>query len=304
MSMLARLQASKTGRASAEDKKEVTLDLKSGRRTFPIQEINISLITPDPDQPRKSFDPAAINELADDIRTRGQLQPIGVRKIGDDTYMLVFGERRFRALTLLQETIASCVVLDLSPTEILEAQIVENTKRQDFELLEIATGFARLAKMLGTIGAAAERISITNTLASQYMAIANAEPEVLALVNDGLTNDARSVYELTKLQKANPQAFRETVNLLRETGGQNIRSVVTKAAEAASPKKKSPQAGTVEKAKATPKTGLPKRPAKVVFSEHPTLEMTYQLTIDGEPSVLLDYTKAKQLMTDIERVIS
>lgn len=303
MNMLKRLQATNVGQASDEDRKEVTLDLNGKKKTFTLKEINIALIQPDPNQPRKKFKEGPLAELADDIKTRGLLQPIGVRE-EDDQFIIVFGERRFRALTMIGETVIPCAILDLKDLPlILEAQIVENTKREDFELMEVAKGFADLVSMSTSISEAATRISISNTLATQYLAVASAPDEIVELMEEGLTNDARSVYELTKLYKTDNKAFLHAAKAIRENNGKSIRAIVT---EAASPKKKAAPSSKPSTSKPTPAALKTKRPTAVIFSEHPTQEMTYRLVLEGsdvEQIILLDYTQAKKLMEDIERTI-
>ena len=68
-----------------------------------LRDIRLDNITPDPDQPRKEFDQEKLQELADSIQSSGLLQPISVRKVGADRFVIVAGERRYRAHQLLEK---------------------------------------------------------------------------------------------------------------------------------------------------------------------------------------------------------
>jgi ParB family chromosome partitioning protein len=110
-------------------------------------EIDVARILPDPDQPRAEFDPAAINRLAESLKTHGQLQPISVRWSEDmGQYLIVTGERRWRAALEAGRPTVSCVILDGDRTEsqILEMQLIENCLREDLQPIEQARAFRTL----------------------------------------------------------------------------------------------------------------------------------------------------------------
>ena len=112
------------------------------RQSLPrIHEFKLLEIIPNPDQPRKTFDDGGIRELANSIERQGQLQPILVKEIDSGNYLLVAGERRYRAHQLLgRETILG-VITTGDPAEI---SLVENVQREDLKPLEEAEGYARL----------------------------------------------------------------------------------------------------------------------------------------------------------------
>jgi len=118
------------------------------QRTAPIE-----FIEPNPDQPRKSFDPEAIEELAASIRRQGLLQPILVRPIpaseGPQRYQIVAGERRWRAAQKAGLHDAPIIVRDLDDGQAAEIALVENVQRRDLNPLEEAAGFERLASEYG-----------------------------------------------------------------------------------------------------------------------------------------------------------
>src|SRR5262249_33555180 len=114
--------------------------------------IRIDRIVADPDQPRKEFDPEALARLAEALRSRGRLQPIRVRwDQGRGVYVVVVGERRWRAARLAGLESLVCVVADGDPSdaEILEDQLVENALRQDLKPVEQARAYRRLMERLG-----------------------------------------------------------------------------------------------------------------------------------------------------------
>jgi ParB family chromosome partitioning protein len=110
-------------------------------QTGSIVNIPVDLITPNPEQPRKYFEPKSLEELSESIRVRGLLQPIIVARMGD-SYLLVAGERRYRASKLAGLTKIPCLVRSDDP---LEIAIIENLQREDLNAVEEAEGLQALA---------------------------------------------------------------------------------------------------------------------------------------------------------------
>ncbi|MEC8831894.1 MAG: ParB/RepB/Spo0J family partition protein, partial [Bacteroidota bacterium] len=102
-----------------------------------IQMLEIGSVSPDPTQPPKTFDAQSLEHLAQSITEHGVLQPITVRK-SDDGYIIVMGERRYRASKLAGLTTIPAMVRDYVDTEVLEVQIIENLQRKDVEPTEEA----------------------------------------------------------------------------------------------------------------------------------------------------------------------
>lgn len=103
-----------------------------------ISMLNLKDIEPDPNQPRKQFDESSIKELANSIKEKGLLQPIIVRKT-EDKYLVIAGERRYRACKLLGMEKIPCVVKAVNDAkDILEIQIIENMQREDISQIERA----------------------------------------------------------------------------------------------------------------------------------------------------------------------
>lgn len=112
--------------------------------TLPLSEI-----TPNKDQPRKTFDEGALAELADSIKQHGVLQPLLVRPIASGGYQLVAGERRWRASKMAGLREVPVVVKELNDTETMEIAIIENLQREDLNPIEEAEGLQALIDKCG-----------------------------------------------------------------------------------------------------------------------------------------------------------
>ena len=117
--------------------------LKTYMETGRVVILPAKSIRPNPDQPRKIFREAALEELAESIRRHGILQPLSVRRVGI-TYELIAGERRLRAGILAGLTEIPCIVMTMDEKESGMAALVENLQRQDLDFIEEARGISRL----------------------------------------------------------------------------------------------------------------------------------------------------------------
>lgn len=113
-----------------------------------INEIELSKIEANPFQPRTKFDEEALNELASSIREIGLIQPITLRKIGDDRYQIIAGERRFRASQIAGLTSIPAYIRKAKDEGMLELALVENIQREDLNAIEIALSYQRLLEEL------------------------------------------------------------------------------------------------------------------------------------------------------------
>ena len=105
--------------------------------------VKISMVEPNKEQPRKSFDEAALNELAESIKQHGIIQPLVVVK-KDKHYEIVTGERRWRAAQLAGLKTVPVVVKNLTEQEIMEISLIENIQREDLNPIEEAMAYQRL----------------------------------------------------------------------------------------------------------------------------------------------------------------
>src|SRR4051812_22892528 len=137
--------------------------------------IRLDRIVADPDQPRKEFDPKALDQLAGSLKARGQLQPIRVRwDKGRGVYVVVVGERRWRAARLAGLDTLACVVVSDAPTtaEILEDQLIENAIREGLKPVEQARAFRTLMDCLSlTQQQLAAKLQISQATVSQSLSL-------------------------------------------------------------------------------------------------------------------------------------
>ena len=109
-----------------------------------VPEIDIEKITPNPDQPRKTFDEIALQDLANSIKEHGVIQPITIREVGVDSYQIISGERRFRASQLAGKTKIPAYIRKADDQQLLVMGLVENLQREDLDPIEIAQSYQRL----------------------------------------------------------------------------------------------------------------------------------------------------------------
>ena len=139
------VKSRRNGKANATVKKQVKEKLTQSAIVLRIQNLNIEKVIPDPMQPRKTFNELLLMELSESIKKHGVLQPITVRKSGNE-YIIVMGERRYRASKLAGMKTIPCIVREYKSNDILEIQIIENLQRQDVEPTEEADAIAYLSE--------------------------------------------------------------------------------------------------------------------------------------------------------------
>ena len=109
-----------------------------------INEIAISQISPNPEQPRSTFDEESLEELAASIREIGIIQPLTLRSVGGDSYQIISGERRFRAAKIAGLDSVPAYVRTANDSEMTEMALIENIQREDLNAIEIALTFKKL----------------------------------------------------------------------------------------------------------------------------------------------------------------
>jgi ParB family chromosome partitioning protein len=171
--------------------------------------IPVSRIVRDESQPREDFDPEAIHRLAESLRTRGQLQPIRVRwDEGRGVYVILLGERRWRAATLAGLTELSCLVHEgeLKTSDRLALQLVENALREDLKPIEQAKAYKALMDAEGWSGRRlAEELHIGTASVVRALSLLDLPGDVQDQVEQG-TLAASVAHEITKLDDASAQA--------------------------------------------------------------------------------------------------
>ncbi len=158
---------------------------ETSQQVQPTTELPVSQIRPNPFQPRRQFREDALEELAQSIRVNGIIQPISVRKAGDE-YEIIAGERRWRAAQLAALTVVPVVVQDIPDAKLLEIALIENIQREDLNPMELAEAFERMVTELrlshDEIGrrTGKDRVTVTNTIRLLQL-----QPEVQQIVASG-----------------------------------------------------------------------------------------------------------------------
>lgn len=122
----------------------ISMDDVPARGSSAINDIPLDAISPNPDQPRRTFDPDALEELASSIRELGIIQPLSLRKVGPDEYQIIAGERRYRAASIAGLTSVPAYIRNANDTELTEMALIENIQREDLNAIEIALTFKKL----------------------------------------------------------------------------------------------------------------------------------------------------------------
>ena len=144
-----------------------------------INEIDIDLIHANPAQPRHEFDQQAIEELAESIKHIGIIQPITLRQEEDGTYMIVAGERRFRAAQIAELETVPAYIRKVSDDEVMEMALIENIQREDLNAIEIALAYQQLqARHQCTQDELAQRVGKSRATVANFMRLLKLPAEI------------------------------------------------------------------------------------------------------------------------------
>ncbi|MCM1052052.1 MAG: ParB/RepB/Spo0J family partition protein [Paenibacillus sp.] len=122
----------------------IAMDDAPARDASSINEVELSRISPNPDQPRSLFDSEALEELSQSVREFGIIQPISLRKTGPDTYQIIAGERRYRAAQMAGLTTIPAYIRTADDALVTEMALIENIQREDLNAIEIALALKKL----------------------------------------------------------------------------------------------------------------------------------------------------------------
>lgn len=170
------------------------------------EEMSLDKISANPNQPRKNFDEQALKELSDSIKKHGVIMPIVVNDNGDGSYMIIAGERRFRACKLAGRLTIPVVIRKYSAREIKEISLIENLQREDLNPIEAATAMKQLmVDYKLTQDELAERIGKSRPAIANTLRLLNLCPEVISLVAEGKLSagHARTIVPLPSEEQVN-----------------------------------------------------------------------------------------------------
>ncbi len=166
-----------------------------------INEIPISQITPNPDQPRNFFDETALEELAMSIRELGIIQPLTLRKVATDSYQIISGERRYRAARIAGLDTVPAYIRTATDTELTEMALIENIQREDLNAIEIALTFKKLIEQYKlTQERLSERIGKKRATIANFLRLLKLPAEVQLGLRDRLVDmgHARAILMVEK----------------------------------------------------------------------------------------------------------
>ncbi|EEJ40544.1 ParB/RepB/Spo0J family partition protein [Limosilactobacillus vaginalis] len=153
-----------------------------------VQDVKLSLIRPNPYQPRRTFDQKALRELASSIQESGVFQPIILRQPDPKLkrYELIAGERRFRASKLAKQTTIPAIIRTMSDEKMMEVAVLENLQREDLTPLEEAQAYQTLMDKLSlTQAQVAERLGKSRPYIANYLRLLGLPNEIKELVSAG-----------------------------------------------------------------------------------------------------------------------
>lgn len=150
-----------------------------------VNEVDIDLVEPNPEQPRTRFPDSALDELAQSIRANGIVQPIVVRKKGSG-YQIVAGERRWRAAQRAGLRRIPVAIREIADDKLLEIALIENIQRQELNPIEEARAFRKLIDSIGlTQEELSERVGKERSLIATSLRILKLSSDILQLIEEG-----------------------------------------------------------------------------------------------------------------------
>ena len=148
----------------------LSMDEVQAEGSSSINEIGLDKISVNPNQPRRDFDPTALQELADSIAEIGIIQPITLRQMGDDEYQIIAGERRFRASQLAGLKTIPAYIRTADDENVMEMALIENIQREDLNSVEIALAYQHLIDQYGlTQERLSERVGKKRATITNYL---------------------------------------------------------------------------------------------------------------------------------------
>ena len=182
----------------------------SAYRLLPLHKVE-----PNPDQPRRDFDPEELQNLADSISVHGVVQPLTVRELNSGYFQIIAGERRWRAARLAGLTEVPAVVMEADDKKTMELALIENLQRQDLNAVEEALGYQSLMDEYSmTQEAISVSVGKSRSAVANALRLLNLTPAVLDMVRNGVLSagHARAVLSL-KSEKLQEEAAKKIVNL-------------------------------------------------------------------------------------------
>lgn len=203
-----------------------------------VNEVDIALVAPNINQPRKNFEENALNELADSIKIHGIIQPIVVNDDGDGKYLIIAGERRYRAAKIAGLQTIPVIVKHYTPKQIKEISIIENLQREDLNPIEAARAIKQLMEEYKwTQETVAERLGKSRPVIANFLRLLNLTPEVVSMIEDGslsagharclvVLTDPREQFKVAQMAKNNRISVRELEKVVKNITNPKTKNAV------------------------------------------------------------------------------
>lgn len=151
-----------------------------------VSELDINKLYPNPNQPRKHFDDEALQELANSIKIHGVIQPIIVNKEAGEKYLIIAGERRWRASRIAGLSTVPVVIKNYTEKQVKEVSLIENLQREDLNPIEAARAIKQLMEEYNfTQETVADRIGKSRSNITNTLRLLNLYPDVITMVENG-----------------------------------------------------------------------------------------------------------------------
>ena len=256
-----------------------------------VVQMPVEKLIPNPGQPRKNFDEAELNELADSIKTYGIIQPIIAANDGGGTYIIIAGERRTRAAKIAGLKTVPVIIRNYTDQKRLEVSLIENIQRSDLNPIEEAAAYKNLMDFAGlSQDELAVRMGKNRSTVANSLRLLKLSVEMQKSIEEGKVSSghARALLSVTDL-RAREKLFREILD-----GGLSVREAEKWAASAATGTKKTDNSGKVG--------SKGRRPPEIdAMVEKFIARLGTKVVIDGDLNkgrILIDYYS----MEDLERL--
>ncbi len=258
--------------------------------------VNVDKVSPNPTQPRRDFDQQQLEELAASIKELGIIQPITVKSNGADQYLIISGERRWRASIIAGLEQIPAYVREVDDTQLHAMALVENLQREDLNPIEIALGMRRLIDECAlTQESLSQRLSMKRPSISNYLRLLNLPDEVQYALKCNLTTmgHAKAIASLENVE--------DQIELLRFCIEEGIS---VREAEEMVKSIKAKDESTESNEKATPKSATPQEYSRLeshlcnIFPKGVTISANKS----GGGKIVIKYTNTNEVLQLIQEL--
>ena len=255
-----------------------------------MEELEVESIIPNPKQPRTIFDDDALEELADSIATLGLIQPITVRRESDGKYIIISGERRWRASRLAGRKTIPAYIREADDKELHEMALVENIQRQDLNAMEIAISLQRLIDECGvTQEMVAQRVGKKRSTVANYLRLVQMCPEVQAALKENQITMGHAKAIASAPEELQPSLVKKAVK--KELSVRATEALVKKLSEA-------------KPATAEQEEEFPEIYTRVVEKLSPLMGENIKIkrSGDGSGKIIIGFSSDKEIASLVERL--